>query len=151
MEKRARICARLVAYSTSDSLSTSSPVPWLVSSLLARLPAGGRWLVRLLNSPMKTEGETNHGFQLLLHNSAILFAICFAIIGGLRFSHLDVKTYSDEIAWLAVSLALGSVAFSFFGIRNCREKNWPFVLADLMFIGGLATMIISVLIAVRDL
>jgi len=83
----------------------------------------------------------------ILNAATNLLGICFVIIGGLKFTNMNARSYSDETAWLAAVLLFMSVMISYFAIRNGGERNWQLVAADATFIAGIFTLMASVLIA----
>jgi hypothetical protein len=87
----------------------------------------------------------------ILNAASNLLAVCFIIIGGLKFSKLETRTFSDEIAWAAAFLLFLSVLHSYLAIRNNDAKHWQSTIADWSFISGLVALMLAVLTAAVDL
>jgi hypothetical protein len=87
----------------------------------------------------------------ILNAASNLLAVCFVIIGGLKFSKLSAQTHSDEFAWGAVVLLFSSVLFSYLAIRNNDAKPRQSAIADWSFLGGLVVLMGAVLSAAIDL
>jgi hypothetical protein len=87
----------------------------------------------------------------ILNASTNLLAICFIIIGGLKFSDLDAKSYADEVAWAATTLLFLSTLSSYLAIRSDGTRPWLSDLAEWSFLGGVFALIGSVLIAATSL
>jgi len=83
----------------------------------------------------------------ILSASTNLLGICFVVIGGLKLTGQNPRSYSDEIAWLAVMLLFVSTICSYLAIRNNDSKSWQASLADWAFLGGLFTLLASVFVA----
>ncbi|HEY2446687.1 MAG TPA: hypothetical protein VGI20_13210 [Rhizomicrobium sp.] len=83
----------------------------------------------------------------VLNASTTLLGICFVIIGGLKFTGQNPKSYSDEIAWAAAALLFTSTIVSYLAIRNDDKKVWQTFLADWSFLAGVLTLMCSVLVA----
>lgn len=92
-----------------------------------------------------------HRHPHILNAATNLLAVCFVIIGGLKFSKLETHTYSDEIAWVAAFLLFLSVFHSYLAIRNNDAKLWQSTIADWSFISGLVALMIAVVTAAIDL
>jgi len=96
-------------------------------------------------------GPIQHRHPHILSASTNLLAICFIIIGGLKFSNLDAKSYADEAAWAATTLLFLSTVMSYFALRSDDTKKWQDDLAEWSFLGGVFALIGSVLIAATSL
>jgi len=83
----------------------------------------------------------------ILNAASNLLGICFVIIGVLKISDLNAKSYSDEAAWLAAMLLFVSVILSYFAIRNDDSRTWQVEFADGAFIAGTVTLMLSVVMA----
>jgi hypothetical protein len=92
-----------------------------------------------------------HRHPHILSASTNLLAICFIIIGGLKFSDLDAKSYADEVAWAATTLLFLSTVSSYFAIRGEDARPWLSNIAEWSFLGGVFALIGSVLIAATSL
>jgi hypothetical protein len=80
-----------------------------------------------------------------LNASTNLLGICFVIIGGLKITNMNSKSYSDEIAWVAAALLLVSTLTSYMAIRNNGSVAWQATLADWSFLAGVLTLMLSML------
>ncbi|HEX3652946.1 MAG TPA: hypothetical protein VHU18_09005 [Rhizomicrobium sp.] len=98
----------------------------------------------LENSPMRRHPH-------VLNAATNLLGICFIIIGGLKLTNQDSKTWSDEIAWSAAFFMVISILLSYGGIRAGIEKPWQIRLADWSFLVGIAALILSMIIAAYQL
>jgi hypothetical protein len=87
----------------------------------------------------------------ILSASTNLLGICFVIIGGLKLTGQNPRSYSDEIAWVAVALLFASTITAYLAIRNNNKKNWQATLADGAFLAGLITLLTSVFVAAVSL
>jgi hypothetical protein len=83
----------------------------------------------------------------ILNAASNLLGICFVIIGGLKISNLNARSYSDEAAWSAALLLFVSVLLSYLAIRNDDAKKWQIAVADGTFIAGTVTLMLSVVMA----
>ncbi|HEX3945811.1 MAG TPA: hypothetical protein VHW69_17180 [Rhizomicrobium sp.] len=98
----------------------------------------------LENSPMRRHPH-------VLNAATNLLGICFIIIGGLKLTDQDSKTWSDEIAWSAAFFMIISILFSYGGIRAGNARPWQIRLADWSFLVGIAALILSMVIAAYQL
>lgn len=96
------------------------------------------------NNPMRRHPH-------VLNAATNLLGICFIIIGGLKLTNQNSKTYSDEIAWAAAFFLVISIAMSYFGVREGIEREWRVRLADWSFLVGIAALIVSMVIAAYQL
>lgn len=87
----------------------------------------------------------------VLNAATNLLGICFVIIGGLKLTNSDSKTWSDEIAWCAAFFLIVSIALSYFGIRNASEREWHVRFADWSFLIGIGSLIVAMVIAAYQL
>ena len=92
-----------------------------------------------------------HRHSHILNAATNLLSVCFFIIGGLKFSHLAAQTYADEAAWMAAILLFLSVFFAYLAIRGEGVRRWQTIAADWAFLGGLVSLMASVLIAAIEL
>jgi hypothetical protein len=83
----------------------------------------------------------------ILNAASNLLGICFVVIGGLKISNLNARSYSDETAWLAALLLFLSVILSYLAIRNDDARRWQITLADGAFIAGTVTLMLSIVVA----
>ena len=87
----------------------------------------------------------------VLNAATNLLGICFVIIGGLKLTNSDSRTWSDEIAWCAAFFLIVSIALSYFGIRNASEREWHVRFADWSFLVGIGSLIVAMVIAAYQL
>ncbi len=87
----------------------------------------------------------------MLNAATNLLGICFIIIGGLKLTNQNSRTWSDEVAWAAAFFLVVSIATSYFGIRNGVEREWRSRLADGSFLVGIAALIVAMVIAAYQL
>ena len=87
----------------------------------------------------------------ILSASTNLLGICFVVIGGLKLTGQNPRSYSDEIAWIAAVLLFVSTISSYLAIRNNDKKSWQVTVADWAFLGGIFTLLASVMIAAVSL
>jgi len=87
-----------------------------------------------------------HRHPHILNAATTLLGICFVIIGGLKLTDQNPKSYSDEIAWLAAASFCASILVSYSAIRANEAKPWQTVLADWSFIGGVAALVASMMV-----
>jgi hypothetical protein len=72
----------------------------------------------------------------VLNAATNLLGICFIIIGGLKLTNQNSRTWSDEVAWAAAFFLVVSIATSYFGIRNGVEREWRAALIVAMVIAA---------------
>jgi hypothetical protein len=82
----------------------------------------------------------------ILGASTNLLGICFIIIGALKLTNSNSRSYADEIAWLAAALLFVSTINSYLAIRSNGAKDWQLRVADLAFMGGLICLAASIVI-----
>ena len=87
----------------------------------------------------------------ILSASTNLLGICFVIIGGLKLTGQNSRSYSDEIAWCAAFFLLASTISSYLAIRNRNTKSWHAATADWTFLAGIFTLLVSVMTAAVSL
>ena len=92
-----------------------------------------------------------HRHPHILNAATNLLGICFIIIGGLKLTNQNSKTYSDEVAWVAAVFLLVSIVLSYAAIRNGVGKPWRTRLADWSFLAGIGALTVSVVIAAYQL
>lgn len=83
----------------------------------------------------------------ILNAATNLLGICFVVIGGLKISNLNARSWSDEAAWAAALLLFVSVILSYLAIRNNDARTWQIAVADIAFIVGTVTLMLSVAVA----
>jgi hypothetical protein len=88
-----------------------------------------------------------HRHPHILNAATNLLGICFIIIGGLKLTNQNPKSYSDEVAWAAAAFLLLSIVLSYAAIRNGVSNPWRTRIADWSFLAGLGALVLSVMIA----
>ena len=83
----------------------------------------------------------------LLSTAATLVGFCILIIVSLRVTRLDVRTYSDEVAWLSATFLLASIFLSYLSTRSDSERRWQRQTAHLSFLLGIQALVVSMVIA----
>jgi hypothetical protein len=83
----------------------------------------------------------------ILNASTNLLGICFIIITGLRLASANVRSYADEVAWVAALLLFTSMLTAYLAIRNDGARAWQIGVADAAFLGGVTALALSVVIA----
>ena len=87
----------------------------------------------------------------VLNAATNLLGICFIIIGGLKLTNQNTKTWSDEVAWGAAFFLVVSIILSYSGIRNETSRQGLARFADWSFMTGIAALIVSMVIAAYQL
>jgi len=91
-----------------------------------------------------------HRPPYILSASTNLLGICFVIITGLRLANANVRSYADEVAWLAALLLFVAALSAYLSIRN-EHGGWGVRLADAAFLGGMTVLAVAVVIAAVSL
>lgn len=84
----------------------------------------------------------------ILNAASNLLGICFVIITGLKLTGSNHLSWADEVAWVAAACFLGSIALSYMGIRFGDQVAWQGRWAERTFLGGVASLFVSMLILV---
>ena len=84
----------------------------------------------------------------ILGASSNLLGIALLIVTGLNITHTASKTFSDEIAALAAVMLMTSCALSYLSLRAPTDINRSGLWADRTFLGGLLTLLISIVVLV---
>jgi len=87
----------------------------------------------------------------ILSASTSLLGICFVIITGLKLANANVRSYADEVTWLAAVLLFTAVVHAYLTIRNGGVRGWQERVADSAFLGGLTALAVAVVIAAISL
>jgi hypothetical protein len=87
----------------------------------------------------------------ILNASTNLLGICFVIIGGLKFTNSNPRTYADEVAWAAAFFLFFASLTSYVAIRSKGLRPWQVIAADWTFIAGLTLLGLAVLVAAVEL
>ncbi len=86
----------------------------------------------------------------ILNASSNLMGICFVVVTGLKLTGASDRTWADEIALFAAFCFLGSCLLSYISMRVTGEGRRYEWIADIMFIGGMLTLYLSVFAFARD-
>ena len=86
--------------------------------------------------------KTHH----ILASASNLLGITLLIIAGLHISNAAARTAADEIAWAGAVCFSLSCALSYLSLRSDGESPRAERYADAVFMGGLAALLVSVLI-----
>ena len=81
----------------------------------------------------------------ILNAATNLLALCVVVIGGLKLTHVNDLSYSDEMAWLALALFFTSTISSYLAIRR-KKTSWLSSLADWTFLGGICGLMLSAIL-----
>ena len=92
-----------------------------------------------------------HRPPYILSASTNLLGICFIIITGLKLANANVRSYADEVAWLAAILLFVAALHAYLAIRNGGTETWQEQVADYAFLGGMTALAGAVLIAATAL
>jgi hypothetical protein len=87
----------------------------------------------------------------ILNASTSLLGICFIVIGGLKLTNSNARSYADEIAWVATAFLFGSALNAYLCIRNSGAKPWQIAVADWSFLGGLFSLVVSLIVGASSL
>ena len=87
----------------------------------------------------------------ILNASTNLLGICFVVIGGLKISNLNARTYADETAWAAAVLLFCASLASYLAIRSEGVQKYHATVADWSFITGLSLLAAAVVVAAVQL
>jgi hypothetical protein len=82
----------------------------------------------------------------ILSASTNLLGICFIVIGGLKLTNSNSRSYADEVAWVAAVLLFVSTMNSYLAIRSNGAHGWQAQLADWTFMGGVVCLAASIVI-----
>lgn len=82
----------------------------------------------------------------ILGAASNLLGISLLIIAGLHISNRSAQTFTDEIGWGAALCFSASCLLSYLSIRSTREEARFERVADLIFMVGLAFLLLSVIV-----
>jgi cytochrome bd-type quinol oxidase subunit 2 len=82
----------------------------------------------------------------LLNAATNLLGFSFVIIGALKLTNSNARSYADECAWAASVLFLAAIVCSYSAIRRNATNKWLNVLSDGSFFGGLTLLTASLAI-----
>ena len=83
----------------------------------------------------------------LLNAATNLLGFSFVIIGALKLTNSNAKSYSDECAWTASGLFLVAIVCSYWVIRRNNTNVALNFVADSTFVGGLLLLTASLAVA----
>jgi hypothetical protein len=136
---------RLASYATTIFIA-----PWEVAG--SAVKAALAKFAEMTNHEAGTaENSAMRRHPHVLNAATNLLGICFIIIGGLKLTNQNARTYADEIAWAAAFFLIASIAASYFGVREGVEREWRVRVADWSFLIGIAALIVSMVIAAYQL
>ena len=92
------------------------------------------------------ESENNDKHFHILPASSNLLGIALLTITGLRVANVSQHTFADEIAWVAAFCFSASCILSYLAIRRRTHETRFEHLADRVFLIGLASLLISVVV-----
>ena len=82
----------------------------------------------------------------LLNASTNLLGFSFVIIGALKLTNSNARSYSDECAWVASGFFLAAILFSYWAIRRNDSNAVLTTAADVTFLAGLLMLTVSIAI-----
>lgn len=95
----------------------------------------------------ETQDEGMHRHPHVLNAATNLLGVSFVIIGALKLSHSNARSYADEVAWASAGLFLVSVVASYWAIRKNETNVFINTVADGSFFLALLLLASSVAIA----
>lgn len=87
----------------------------------------------------------------IVNAALLLLGLCVTIIGALQLTGQSDNTWSDELAWVASAFMLGSIGLSVSGTRGGMDRPMQMRIADALFLGGIAALLLSLGVAVCQL
>ena len=84
-----------------------------------------------------------HRYPHLLNASTNLLGFSFVVIGALKLTNSNAKSWSDECAWIASALFLMAIVCSYWAIRRNETTMALNLVADSTFLGGLLVLTVS--------
>jgi nicotinamide riboside transporter PnuC len=88
-----------------------------------------------------------HRHPHVLNAATNLLGVSFVIIGALKLSHSNARSYADEVAWASAGLFLISVVASYWAIRKNETSSLINTVADASFFLALLLLAASVVVA----
>jgi hypothetical protein len=82
----------------------------------------------------------------LLNAATNLLALAFVVIGALKLTDSNAKSYADECAWCSAVFFLAAIVCSYWAIRRNLTNQPLNVVADSSFFIGLLLLTASLLI-----
>ncbi len=87
-----------------------------------------------------------HRHPPLLNAATNLLGLAFVVIGALKLTDSNAKSYSDECAWCAAAFFLATITCSYWAIRRNDSGRRLNAIADTSFFAGLLLLTTSLLI-----
>ena len=112
---------------------------------VSNLLAGKVAIVSGIGCTGRTAGYLNLDSFHTTHGRPIPFAT------GLKLANANVRSYADEVTWLAAVLLFTAVVHAYLTIRNGGVRGWQERVADSAFLGGLTALAVAVVIAAISL
>ena len=101
---------------------------------------------------MKTNQEKDNSSSHILVTSSNMLGLCFIVITTLAALKLNNTTLIDEFTGVAILLFFTSCVLSFLSVRGKVSKNKRYeMIADYIFLSGILTIFITVILLVTDL
>lgn len=88
-----------------------------------------------------------HRHPHVLNASCNLLGVSFVVIGALKLSNANARSYADEVAWGSAALFLLGVVASYWAIRKNETNRFVNGLADGSFFLAVLLLALSVAIA----
>jgi len=88
-----------------------------------------------------------HRHPHILNAATSLLGFTFVVIGALKLTDSNAKSYADECAWVASMFFLAAIICSYWAIRRNNSNAGLNNVADTSFFGGLLLLTTSLLIA----
>jgi hypothetical protein len=82
----------------------------------------------------------------ILNAASNLLGIALIIITGLHLTNHGEETFADEIGWIAATCLSLSCLFSYIAVRSEPEESRFARWADPVFLGGLVSLVVSVVV-----
>ena len=93
-----------------------------------------------------SDSQNNGKHFHILPASSNLLGIALLIITGLRVANVSQHTFADEIAWVAAFCFSAACILSYLAIRRRAHETRFEHLADRVFLIGLGSLLISVVV-----
>jgi hypothetical protein len=87
-----------------------------------------------------------HRYPHLLNAATSLLGFSFVIIGALKLTNSNARSYADECAWTASALFLAAIVCSYWVIRRNATNRPLNLVADATFLCGLLALTFSLVI-----
>jgi hypothetical protein len=87
-----------------------------------------------------------HRHPPLLNAATNLLGLAFVVIGALKLTDSNAKSYADECAWCAAAFFLAAITCSYWAIRRNDSSKRLNIMADTSFFAGLLLLTTSLMI-----